>query len=320
MNAGFMPFLSSIIFLLVGCTGLAGEANSAHPITSPSKHDGYFKVGKPYKIKGKWYKPQHDPNYDKVGVASWYGPRFHGKKTANGSIYDKRALTAAHLTLPMPCLVRVTNLENGRSVIVMINDRGPYPSGKSNRIIDLSERAAELLNMKQKGTAKVRVTYLKDHSRRLYAELGIHNDVVTPLHDEPYPPLHLASLPWKNPDATHVATKKTSTQQSPPATPSEPLYVSTNPLISTAHAKEIPPSSNIPLYVQVGAYQSHDNAAKAASTVKRLGSIDIQTTKTEENSLLYRVRVGPVTNHKAANQLLKEVMGTGYRNAVIVQD
>lgn len=114
-------------------------------------------VGKPYKVKGKWYRPHEDPDYSKVGAASWYGDAFHGRLTANGEIYDMTHLTAAHPTMPLPSYARVTNLANGSSVIVRVNDRGPYANG---RIIDLSKRAAELLDYTHAGVARVRVDYV----------------------------------------------------------------------------------------------------------------------------------------------------------------
>lgn len=117
---------------------------------------GRYSVGKPYKIKGKWYRPRENPNYAATGVASWYGPNFHGRLTANGEIYNQYALSAAHPTLPLPSYVRVTNLENRRSVMVRVNDRGPYAHG---RLIDLSARAAKLLDFTRKGVAQVRVEY-----------------------------------------------------------------------------------------------------------------------------------------------------------------
>lgn len=114
------------------------------------------KVGKTYTIMGGTYTPRHEPNYDVVGEASWYGPKFHGKPTATGEIFDKRAITAAHKTLPLNSILVVTNLENGRVLNVRLNDRGPFIG---NRIIDLSEAAAEALGFKQNGLAKVRVQY-----------------------------------------------------------------------------------------------------------------------------------------------------------------
>ncbi len=124
---------------------------------SVPKGGGRYLVGNPYTVKGKVYVPKDNPQYDKVGVASWYGSAFHGRRTANGEVYDQYYLSAAHPTLPLPSYARVTNVENGSSVIVRINDRGPFHSG---RIIDLSNKTAELLDMKHSGTAKVRVQYV----------------------------------------------------------------------------------------------------------------------------------------------------------------
>ncbi len=118
---------------------------------------GRDQTGKPYKVAGKWYYPTEDKNYRKVGAASWYGDAFHGRLTANGEIYDMTHLTAAHPTMPLPSYARVTNTKNGNSLVVRVNDRGPYAHG---RIIDLSRRAAELLDYTHHGTAKVKVEYL----------------------------------------------------------------------------------------------------------------------------------------------------------------
>ena len=114
----------------------------------------YYKVGNPYSINGIKYIPKEDPNYFEEGIASWYGPKFDGKLTANGEIFDQYALTAAHRTLPIPSLVKVTNLDNNRSIVLRINDRGPFVG---DRIIDLSYKSAQLLGIIKKGTGKVRV-------------------------------------------------------------------------------------------------------------------------------------------------------------------
>ncbi len=121
------------------------------------KGGGRYQVGKPYQVRGRWYKPEENPNYNKTGLASWYGSAFHGRRTANGEVYDKYHLSAAHPTFPLPSYARVTNLENGSSVLVRVNDRGPF---HENRIIDVSSKTAELLDMKRTGTAKVRVEYV----------------------------------------------------------------------------------------------------------------------------------------------------------------
>ena len=117
---------------------------------------GHMKVGKSYKVAGQTYHPRHNPDYDKTGVASWYGDKFHGKPTANGETYDKLAMTAAHKTLPLNSYVYVTNLETGKSIKVRLNDRGPFIDG---RIIDLSEAAAGQLGITGKGLGRVRVQY-----------------------------------------------------------------------------------------------------------------------------------------------------------------
>jgi rare lipoprotein A len=121
------------------------------------KGGGTYRVGKPYTVGGRVYVPEENLNYREEGMASWYGDDFHGRLTANGEVFDMASLTAAHPTLPMPCYARVTNLGNGKSLIVRVNDRGPYVG---NRLIDVSNRAAELLEFKGHGVARVRVEYV----------------------------------------------------------------------------------------------------------------------------------------------------------------
>jgi rare lipoprotein A len=121
------------------------------------KGGGTYRVGKPYMVAGKMYVPEEDVNYRAEGMASWYGNDFHGRLTANGEVFDMASLTAAHPTLPIPSYARVTNLGNGKSLIVRVNDRGPY---HGNRLIDVSNRAAELLDFKGNGVARVRVEYV----------------------------------------------------------------------------------------------------------------------------------------------------------------
>lgn len=137
-----------------------------------AKYIGHYKVGSKYKSKGKTYRPKKVTKYRRTGYASWYGSKdgFHGKKTANGDIFNKYMLTAAHPTLPMPSIVRVTNLENRRSIILMVNDRGPF---RKNRILDASETAASLLGYRNKGFAKVRVEYLHDETKALLWKLSL---------------------------------------------------------------------------------------------------------------------------------------------------
>lgn len=143
--------------------GLISPAEGA-PIEEPwaqSIGEGIYKVGKPYKVNGVWYFPKEDYNYDEVGYASWYGPDFHNKRTANGEIFDMNMLSAAHKTLPLPSVIRVTNLQNGRSLILRVNDRGPFVN---DRILDVSRKGAQLLGFKDQGTTKIRVELLPEES------------------------------------------------------------------------------------------------------------------------------------------------------------
>ena len=145
------------------------------------KYVGHYKIGPPYLVKNKKYYPKKYNHYSEVGTASWYACEYHLKYcyTANRDIFDSTMLTGAHRTLPLPSIVKVTNLENKKSLIVMINDRGPYPSDKGpyppnqNRVIDLSERAATLLGFKIQGTKKVRVQYMKAETTKLYKKLSL---------------------------------------------------------------------------------------------------------------------------------------------------
>jgi len=139
--------------------------------TLPTGNGGHYKTGRPYQVGGRWYYPLASAaGYDQIGTASWYGRDFHGRKTANGERYDMHALSAAHKTLPLPTLVRVTNLENGRSVVVRVNDRGPFAR---NRLIDLSYAAARSLGFVNKGTARVRVQALGNKPTRIQTRRSV---------------------------------------------------------------------------------------------------------------------------------------------------
>jgi rare lipoprotein A len=143
-----------------------------------------YKVGAPYEVKGVWYYPKVNYDYDKTGIASWYGGEFNGQYTANGEIYDLNKLTAAHTTLPLPSIVEVTNLQNGRSLRLRVNDRGPFADG---RIIDVSRRAAQLLGFEVAGTAPVRVQVLREPSIEV-AEAAMHNSYGTETRFAEAPP------------------------------------------------------------------------------------------------------------------------------------
>src|SRR4029077_1648094 len=159
---------AAICVLLANCSSsLVSQVDPKYGVSSSPrvvefgepvpKGGGTYRVGKPYTVAGRVYVPEEDVHYREEGLASWYGEDFHGRLTANGEVFDMGSLSAAHPTLPMPCYVRVTNLSNGKSLIVRVNDRGPY---HGNRLIDVSNKAAELLEFKGNGVAKVRVEYV----------------------------------------------------------------------------------------------------------------------------------------------------------------
>ncbi len=150
--------------MLGGCTETVFMSHLYKKASKSSSSAGYFKVGNPYEIGGKTYYPNESYEFVETGIASWYGPGFHGKKTANGESFDENELTAAHRTLQMPSLVRITNLENGKSLVLRVNDRGPYAHG---RVIDVSKRAAELLGFRMKGTARVKLEVIGPESRAI---------------------------------------------------------------------------------------------------------------------------------------------------------
>jgi rare lipoprotein A len=151
--------------VLTDCAGsnkyAGGEPPASPRVVAPGdpvpKGGGNYRVGKPYVIAGRSYVPSADPGYRGEGIASWYGPDFHGRLTANGEVFDMHSISAAHPTMPMPSYARVTNLENGRSIIVRVNDRGPYAQ---NRVIDMSIGAARALEFYSRGLARVRVEYV----------------------------------------------------------------------------------------------------------------------------------------------------------------
>lgn len=178
IKSNYIFVIFMIISLLIsGCStkkkwSLSEAERNILAAENSKKYVGHYKIGSPYVIKGHKYFPKKNDNHKEVGIASWYGERdgFHGNKTANGDVFNKNNLTAAHKTLPMPSLVKITNLANNKSLIVMINDRGPYSKG---RVIDVSERVASILEFKNHGTAKVEIEYLPEETRGLLAKLAL---------------------------------------------------------------------------------------------------------------------------------------------------
>ncbi|WP_353477744.1 septal ring lytic transglycosylase RlpA family protein [Wolbachia pipientis] len=147
--------LLCLMFVLISSCGFRSRCNDTA---------GHYKIGNSYTVNGITYHPKHCNHHEEVGIASWYGIEDHGTLTANGEVFNRHLISAAHKTLPLPCFVLVTNLENGRKLVIRINDRGPFVEG---RIIDLSEKAAKVLGLHKSGLAKVKVQYLRKMSERL---------------------------------------------------------------------------------------------------------------------------------------------------------
>ena len=260
---------------------------------------GVYKVGNPYKIMGKWYYPKEDYNYSEVGTASWYGEDFHAKKTANGEKYDMHALTAAHRTLPLPSIVKVTNLENGRSLVLRVNDRGPYAK---NRIIDISKRGAQLLGYQTQGTAKVRVEILEKESRELKAAL--------------------LGQPYTSSSSSYAAAsaKPVKTVAQVPAQPVKPLQLigAESPAVTQA-ASSAPTYAKGSWFVQAGAYSNETAAQNLSRQLAKYGTTHVSQA-TINGQKFYRVRMGPYGFKPEAEVSLAKVKHFGVYNAKVIQD
>jgi rare lipoprotein A len=278
---------------------------------------GLYKVGSPYKIDGVWYYPAEDWSYDETGIASWYGHAFAGKDTANGEVFNPNALTAAHRTLPMPSIVQVTNLENGRSIRLRINDRGPYARG---RIIDVSRRAAQLLGFERAGTAKVRVKILVPET--IQAEsLARHNNILAAapsLPPAPVAPVATEALP--TPAGVKVASAGPAPDlgPSPPARlpPAPPPAAAPPPLPDKVTMVPVHPTH---IYVQAGAFAQPGNATRLKARLDKFGKVVISGARVNGINL-YRVRVGPVASVDEADRLLNRIVDSGVPEARIVVD
>ena len=271
--AVYLAPLFALAMLLSGCTETVAAVTVIKEFTPPPP-TGTYKVGNPYEINGIWYYPEEDPYYDEVGIASWYGEPFHGRTTANGDIYDMNELTAAHKTLPMPIYVRVTNLENGRSLVLKVNDRGPFAEG---RIIDVSRRAAQLLDFSVQGIVQVRVQVVDYETGLTYAELEGGVEPQIPGEDEL-------------------------------------LVVTADDNVTLTNIEVLGER-----FVQVGAYSDADNAFVVSNALTDVADVQVHRV-TSENSVLYRVRLGPFATENDAEVVRRYVAMRGYPEALIVVD
>jgi rare lipoprotein A len=258
------------------------ERSTSRPVgtsSSVAQALGRYKVGKPYQVAGVWYVPAEQPGYDAVGTASWYGEAFHGKATANGEAFDMHLASAAHATLPLPCIVEVTNLENDRSVQVRVNDRGPFKPG---RIIDVSRQAADQLGFIRQGTAKVRVRY------------------VGPAPLDPF----LPPPDRKRPSLLAVAPAIINPERGAD--------------LERAAAIKAPPVQTAPRFaVQAGSFANKGNAERAAKTLGSIAPTEVRELE-REGGVLYRVLVGVWPARDEASGALAQVAEAGFPDAKVV--
>ncbi|MSO65441.1 MAG: septal ring lytic transglycosylase RlpA family protein [Alphaproteobacteria bacterium] len=296
---------------LTACTEAKFAIQAAKNVTRESEKDrgarispdgvpigpgGQYKVGDPYTIAGITYVPRIDPDYDETGIASWYGPDFHGKATANGELFDQNDVTAAHKTLPLPSYARVTNLENGRSIVVRVNDRGPFVNG---RVIDLSRRSAQLLAMDRQGTAKVRVRVLNGSGQGFVAE-------------RPDTPTQERTL------VASARVDDVRIEELPP--PDGVKQAAANVRLAALPSQvTIEPVKPTGIFVQAGAFVQRDNANRVVSRLRAIGEARVLPVKTRDREL-FRVRIGPVSSVGDADVILGRVVDAGFPEARIVVD
>jgi rare lipoprotein A len=297
-----------------------GSAPSGGENVPPGGGKGIYKIGQPYQIDGTWYYPAEDWNYNETGIASWYGEQFHGKYTANGEVFDLNQLTAAHRTLPMPTVVRVTNLDNGRSIEVRVNDRGPYARG---RIIDLSRRAAQLLGFEGQGTAKVRVQIDVPASIQvasLAGRRGTESELAAAAPPPQAAPVQaVAAQPLAPPPGVSAAANRPvplpSAPPSPQNLPPPPSQaIAEAPLPETVQVVPVKPTG---IYIQAGAFVSIDRASQLKARLQKFGQVNVTSARVSGLNM-YRVRVGPVASVDQADALLSQVITTSPEARIVV--
>ncbi len=295
-------------FVVVGVVAVLSACAGGGSSPSGSSGSGGYKVGNPYQIGGIWYTPVEEYDYEEVGIASWYGSEFHGRRTANGEVFDKNEVSAAHRTLPMPSVVEVTNLENGRTLVVRVNDRGPFAHG---RIIDMSERGAELLGFAEQGTARVRVRVLPEESMALKMRaLGSSGGAT-----------QAASLPPVAPVAVD------SEELSPPGQAGGgPTLIASGPDNGAASvgpgepgAAPPPPavSADGSVFVQAGAFREEGNASRMSDALREFAPTRVVAADIS-GERYYRVQLGPFDTVDTGTRMVSTLRDAGISGARVV--
>ncbi len=290
-----------IIFLILiqGCTSsveVAANLGKKYLIPKEEKkriQKPIYKIGKKYNVGGKYYYPKKDLYYNKTGIASWYGPKFHGKLTANGEIYNQYALTAAHKTLPLPSAVKVTNLKNNKSIVLRINDRGPFVN---DRIIDLSSKAADILDLKREGTGLVRVQILREKSLYLekLAKKGLFPEI-TELKKSELPNIKIPSkvaVKIKDTDNNVITSKKIN-----------------------YNIKDL--KKEYKIYIKLASFSSNKNAEIMKKKVSYIDKVQIYKIYRMKKTL-YQVKAGPFSSVEKVDELYSLLINKGMQGAKIV--
>ncbi len=330
LNRVFLLLLSLPLLLgLSACSEIEFGSHVYKSLEGPDNtaNAGNFKVGKPYTVMGRTYYPKETYSYSETGIASWYGPGFHGKYTASGETYSQNELTAAHRTLQMPSLVRVTNLANGRSVVVRVNDRGPFSKG---RIMDVSEKAARLLDMTGTGTARVRLDLLADESRALAAlarsgtttkgmEIAYNEKGYLPISarggSNAAPVTTMSDADYNNaiPPIGNVGEAMMAQEAQNQAVSGHVNngHFYPNPVVTQE------PVVATKLYVQVGAFGQSANAERLSQNLNHIGAVHVDLIPYNGRTL-YKVRIGPLDTVQEADSVLSKVLAAGQSDAIIV--
>lgn len=340
-----------LVFLVLVPLYLSGCASTQEgtPVVTKHAKKGY---NKPYQINGRWHHPQCHYEYSEVGTASFYGGGdvFHGRPTSTGEKFDMHAISAAHKTLPLPCVVRVTNVSNGRSIKLKVNDRGPFVG---DRIIDLSRKSARLLGFENKGVQKVRVECLVNESIQLAhhyhphknpnGKMGKHpvvqvtqhkKEAPAPKKRQEQPPIMVATKqPPKRPEPKIKEEDNTplglDMAPTPPAKIQKasfdvPPKKSTNQKPLQAMHRGVPPKPKMAgghgnLYLNVGQYKTPQMAAQAAQKIQNSLPVPLETRKVIKGSKTeYRLVAGPISSSQQAKNLLNKVRMRGAREAYVV--
>jgi len=330
--------------LLVGCLagflGACGSSSRGGGGVGAAQR-GSYKIGQPYKIDGVTYTPQEEFNRTETGVASWYGPGFHGKSTANGERYDQSERTAAHRTLQMPAIVRVTNLDNGMSTVVRINDRGPFAR---SRVIDLSRTAAQELDVVRNGTARVRIDQLPAESMAVrdvaisgggpaeqnaaMAQVASGQRTAPAPTMAPAPPPAQVVVPQPvvvpaqpAPQPVWPTTPQPPSVETPVASGSGGRGVTVASLASGAVPTAATTSALAggSFYVQTGAFSTMENAERQRGAVRTYGVSEISQGSAGGRDV-WRVRLGPYSTADAASIVADRLKRSGYGDARVVAD